>query len=453
MMRLTHFISKERLPMATVPQVARALQTVLSTTANAAARSSGFIQRQRTLTGASFVQGLVFGWLAHPTATYDQLAQAVARAGTPISPQGLEQRFTPEAAKCLQQVLAAATETVIRADGLAASLLQRFAGVWLLDTTIIPLPAALAGLWPGSGKSEAQGRAAAIKLHTCLNLLSGALRGPLLGPGRPHDKRSPLQGELPPAGTLRLTDLGFYAVAVLRSLSQATVFWLCRAQVQTTVFTADEQRWSLVELLQAQRTDVVDLSVCLGARERLPARLIAFRLDPQAAARRRRKVRYVARRKHRPASPERLALCSWDVLVTNVPAELLTPQEARVLGRARWQIELLFKLWKSEGQLDQSRSHKPYRILCELYAKLIGLVIQHWCTVLGCWSCLERSLTKAGRVVREYALLLAQSITRPRRLQEALRALVASLHVSCRVNTRKTKPNHCQLIQASAHAA
>ena len=439
--------------MATVPQVARALQTVLTTTAETVARTSGFIQRQRQLTGASFVQGLVFGWLAHPAATYDQLAQAVTRAGTPISPQGVEQRFTPAAAHLLQDVLAAATETVIRADVLASSLVQRFAGVWLLDTSIIPLPQALADQWPGSGKSEGQGRAAAIKLHTCLDLLSGALRGPLLGAGRPHDKRSPLQTEVPPAGTLRLTDLGFYALHVLRSLSQAQSFWLCRAQVQTTVWTADGRRWTLVELLKAQRGNVVDLSVSLGASERLPARLIAFRLDGQAAARRRRKVHYIARRKAHPASPERLALCSWDVLVTNVPTEMLTAEEARVLGRARWQIELLFKLWKSEGQLDASRSHKPYRILGELYAKLIGLVIQHWCTVLGCWSCLERSMTKAGRVVREYALALARSMDHPRRLREVLHDLVADLQVSCRVNTRKTHPNHGQLIQESVHAA
>ncbi len=56
--------------MTTVAHVARALQTVLTTTADATGRSSGFIQRQRTLTGASFVQGLVAGWLAHPTATW-----------------------------------------------------------------------------------------------------------------------------------------------------------------------------------------------------------------------------------------------------------------------------------------------------------------------------------------------------------------------------------------------
>lgn len=46
--------------------------------------------------------------------------------------------------------------------------------------------------------------------------------------------------------------------------------------------------------------------------------------------------------------------------------------------RVRWQIELLFKLWKNEGHIDSWRSEKPWRIPCELYAKLIAMVIQHW---------------------------------------------------------------------------
>src|SRR5436305_115141 len=127
--------------MMTIAQVATTFQHVLIETATQAAMASGFIKRRRKLTGAAFVQGLVFGFLAHPAATYDQLAQAVGRAGIRISPQGLEQRLTTEAATCLQTVLGAATRVVVEAEQTAASVLQRFAAVWILDTTIIPLPA------------------------------------------------------------------------------------------------------------------------------------------------------------------------------------------------------------------------------------------------------------------------------------------------------------------------
>ena len=63
--------------------------------------------------------------------------------------------------------------------------------------------------------------------------------------------------------------------------------------------------------------------------------------------------------------------------ITNVPADILTLAEAMVLLKIRWQIELLFKLWKSHGRVDEWRTKKPARIVCEIYAKLIGLVVQH----------------------------------------------------------------------------
>lgn len=73
--------------MLTAAQLAHTLRTILTTTAETATRDARFIKRERKLTGAAFVQGLVFGWLAHPEATYDQLVQAIARAGSRISPR------------------------------------------------------------------------------------------------------------------------------------------------------------------------------------------------------------------------------------------------------------------------------------------------------------------------------------------------------------------------------
>ena len=52
--------------VSTIPQVATALQVVLTTVATTVAGSTGFIRRQRHLTGAGFVQAVVFGFLAHP---------------------------------------------------------------------------------------------------------------------------------------------------------------------------------------------------------------------------------------------------------------------------------------------------------------------------------------------------------------------------------------------------
>jgi Transposase DDE domain len=437
--------------MTTVPQVARTLQTLFTTTAATAARDAHFIQRQRKLTAPAFVQGLVFGWLAHPDATYAQLVQAIARAGSRITPQALQLRFTEEAASCLETILRAAATAVIGAEEVGQSLLARFPAVWLLDSSTVRLPAHFATTWSGSGEAGI----AAVKLHTLLDLRWGQLQGPLLTPARQDDKRSPFLAAPLAPGALRIIDLGFYALAQLRAIGEAGAYWLCRAQSQTTLITADGRHWSLLALLRAHtQAAVIDLPVTLGSTARVPARLIAFRLDGQAAAARRRRLEKTIKRKRgRAVSTERLALCAWDIAITNGPADLISAEESRVLLRARWQIELLFKRWKSEGTIDESRSQQPLRMLCELYAKLLGQVVLHWCSVVGSWHLLDRSLWQVGRLVRDYVTELARALPAPRRLRAVLRAIRENCAVGCRVNRRKTKPNHCQLLHEAPRAA
>ncbi len=174
-------------------------------------------------------------------------------------------------------------------------------------------------------------------------------------------------------------------------------------------------------------------------------RLLAVRVAPSVAEARRRKRRAAAKREGRQPPAATLALADWTVYVTNVPAERLTLADACVLGRARWQVELLFKLWKQHGHLDTSRSSQPWRVLCEVYAKLIALVIQHWLLLLGCWDRPDRSLVRAAQTVREHALGLVQALGQPARLRQALAALVRCLGVGCRIAKRAARPSAYQL--------
>jgi len=185
----------------------------------------------------------------------------------------------------------------------------------------------------------------------------------------------------------------------------------------------------------------VDLRVTLGVGHRLPARLLARRVPREVAAARRRRLRAEAKRRGQAVSHARLALADWLIFVTNVPAERLRLDEALVLARARWQIELLFKLWKSHGHLDESRSAHPWRVLCELYATLIAMVIQHWVLLLGCWAFPGRSLVTAAQAVRHHALPLAMA------------TLCACLTAGCRINPRRTNPNTYQLLLAVPEVA
>ena len=54
--------------MTRMARLAQVLQWLLTTVADQAARETGCIRRVRQLTGAVFVQTLVFGWRGRPNA-------------------------------------------------------------------------------------------------------------------------------------------------------------------------------------------------------------------------------------------------------------------------------------------------------------------------------------------------------------------------------------------------
>ena len=73
------------------------------------------------------------------------------------------------------------------------------------------------------------------------------------------------------------------------------------------------------------------------------------------------------------------------LLVTNLPTDKLSIKEAIVLYRARWQIELLFKRWKSIGLVGLLSGKNDATKMVRLWARLCAALIQHWLTVLCGW--------------------------------------------------------------------
>ncbi len=438
--------------MESITQVAQEMQNVLSVEADRIGQTSGFVQRRSKLGGAELAQTLTFGWLSNPQATLEELSQTAASLGVVITPQGLDQRFTPAAAACLQGVLAAAVQRVVWASRPAAvPILQRFAAVYLQDSSIIKLPEALASVWLGCGGSGGLGQAA-VKVEVRWELTHGGLTGPWLEAGRVNEHRSLIQAAPLAPGALRIADLGYWNLAEMQAQSQAGVFWLSYLLCHTAVLDQHQQRWEVVDLLKAQGVPQGEWPVYLGVNQRVPARLLAVRVPQEVADRRRHRLRQRARQLQRPVSPTALALADWTVVVTNVPPERLSLREALILIRVRWQVELLFKLWKSQGQVDEWRSAKPWRILCEVYAKLLALLIQHWLFLLSCWQSPHRSLVKAAQTVRRQALHLASSFAGLERLVEAIQTLQRCLSAGCRINKSQKTPRTFQLLLGLSEA-
>jgi hypothetical protein len=252
-----------------------------------------------------------------------------------------------------------------------------------------------------------------------------------------------------PKGALRLADLGYFGLAKFARMSKSEVYFLSRVQPHVGMLDDKGKHWQVVEFLQRQKSDRVDMEILLGTTDRLKCRLLAVKVPPEVANKRRRrlyKLREKDRRNGATPSQKQLAFADWTVFITNVPAESMSLEEALIIARVRWQIELLFKLWKSHGRIDEWRTEKPWRILCEVYAKLIAMLIQHWILITSCWSYPNRSLRKAAQTVQKMAMSLASMFGQIRQICAVLATIGRCLVKGCRINRRKTKPNTYQLL-------
>ncbi len=421
----------------TIPQLSQILQQLLIEDANRIGRESGFIQRQRKLSGASFAQSLVFGWQANPQASLEELCQSARVCDVTISPQGLQERLnSPQANRFLHQLLLKGVSYLVQSHSQRNDLLASFAGVYIQDSSQIELPSCLHTIWQGQQTEQAM-----LKLQAVLDYQHGQF-DLTLASGRDHD--CPLQTVALPAGSLRLADLGYFKVKVFEQLNKQGVRWVSRLPARSGIWQ-DDHVIHLADWLNQQDNAVIDRPVELTA-QRLPCRLLAIRVPPEVAKERHKRVRKAAsKRKNSRLKPETLALCDWTILATNLPPETFTLDDILCLQRLRWQIELLFKLWKSDLSLDEWRSQQPHQILSEVYAKLLLALIQHWLLLLGCWQHENRCLVKAAKVLRKHAFHSLAALSDFALLLRTLRLILPTL-ARCTVQKRKTRPATFQLL-------
>jgi hypothetical protein len=437
--------------MSTITQVAATIQRILGEEVDQLAREVGFMQRERVLSGADFVQSLIFGWLQEPQISLDGLTQVLERREVSISASGLSQRFTPEAASLLQRVLERLCAEQMQVEPVEIALLKQFSAVILEDSSIITLPPPLAQVWRGCGGSVGASEAA-IKLFVRWDVLRGELWGPGLEQGRRNDKRGPFAVEDLPNGCLYGADLGFFGVQRLSRIAgggpeQPGIkrYFVSRYQVKTVLVTRSGHRIALAGILPREEGQVVEVGALLGQAGRLAVRVIMLRVPKEVADQRRERICEAAQAQGRIPDEEVLRLADWTIVLTNVPRRRLCMEQVLVIMRLRWQMERLFRLWKEHGSIDQWRSKQPWRILTEVYAKLCAMVIQQWLIQLGCWHDPHRSLFKAAQVVRREANRLMVALYRGQLAQE-LPDVVRCMRSGCRLNTRLLAPNTSQFL-------
>ena len=254
---------------------------------------------------------------------------------------------------------------------------------------------------------------AALKLHLRFDVLTGGFQHFQLTGGATADITAAKASDPLPKGSLRLADLAYFSLNELEKLTEDGIYWITRLKANSYLTDETGERIDLEKMLKAAQEDTyIRKSIRIGKRKQLQVYLIAERLSEAESNKRQRYIRRRAKRKAETPSKALLRLAGYNLYITNIEAHRLTPKQICVVVGIRWQIELMFKCFKSIGKLNVSRSQKPYRILSEIYAKLIAILIQHTVMLVAQWRCIQHSLMKTTQLIAGYARLLAVSFQR-----------------------------------------
>ena len=344
---------------------------------------SRFIQRASSkLTGADFFALLTTDMLDNPAVSLGGLCDLLAQRhpAAAMTPQAFQQRLnTPEAVTYLHDVLQLALREQLTPlyRQLPAAALTAFGRVFLEDSTQCCLHEKLAEAFKGSGGSASR---STVKIDVIYELLAHQIHALTVTHGRVAD-----QGLAPTilaslrAGDLVIRDLGYFSLDALRQIATKEAWFLSRLSSTVAVYAsaaATATAEALVDHVQPTLTQhgVGDFAVYLGAT-RLPCRLLAYHLPEEVVAQRRRQAYETARKKGRTPTHAYLHWLQYGWYITNVDATLWTAEVVATVYRIRWQIELLFKQWKSLLHLHVLKGTRPERITCLLYGRLITITM------------------------------------------------------------------------------
>lgn len=370
--------------MSTVSQTSQAMQWIVQEYPRQMERKTGFVQRNSAqLDGPTFVQSLVFGWMARPQASYTQLRHVAATLGASVSKQAVEQRFSQASVELLKAVLQEAGKQLICSDGQVAPLLSRFTGVYLQDGSIVSLPEELAERSPGCGGSSEHSGKSSLRLQVRWEMGRGGLQGPWLQAGREAERSGEAIETPMPVGSLFIGDIGSFTLQDMPRRG-ADHFWITPAKSQLCLYDCHGVKCRMETFLkQHQQESQIDCWVQLGADERLLVRLIAVKVSDEQAQKRRQRARVRTckpahrkgaqhcgprrkgqggrrvtknHRKQKRASERSLRLADWTIILSNVPAQRLSVNEVLVLMRRRGPggitVEIVEAVWPG-GYLAQ----------------------------------------------------------------------------------------------------
>lgn len=391
------------------------------------AREAGFCIRKSKFDGFQFLFSLMFAYHRGKHFSLLDMATFLYRDfRLKITKQSLHLRFNESAVRFLKNCLDMLMSQKIRYKGDANALKSKFNRIRIKDSTKFALPDSFSGKYKGYG-GALHNSSSMISIQyeydfltgqsLDLRLTDGVLNDQSDSSGFTHDIQE---------GDLFLRDLGYCTLKFMSMVDAAKAFFVNRMGPKTN-FYADKDSKDPVDVreylskLKKHGLGYMEVEVFLGKNERLPVRAVVSLTDEETYRKRLRKTEKQARSTGSVVSEAFKTRARLNIMVTNVPREKLDAQHIRKVYSIRWQIELLFKVWKSQATIHEFNTSNIHRFECQLYGKLIWIVLN-----LNIFNWLQqRVLSKDGHLcsvwkyfkfIRNLSERLEEAIQTPRKI-------------------------------------
>jgi hypothetical protein len=256
-------------------------------------------------------------------------------------------------------------------------LFKLFNRVLLQDSTTLSLPDCLVNHFPGNvskGKQKAVAR-----LQCIINIAKMQWLYLSLDAYTKNDQSaSGLALPLLRKGDLLIRDLGYFVLDSLQRIIEKKAFFISRLRYGITIYDDKGKEINWKRLCKTKR--IIEQKVFIGKEHQIPVRIILIPLPAEIAEQRIRKARK-DRDKRLNHSKDYYVWLKYNVFITNVESETLSSKEVARAYKIRWQIEILFKSWKSGGDLQQvlhERCTNIYRVKTSIFLLLMffSLIMQ-----------------------------------------------------------------------------
>jgi len=279
----------------------------------------------------------------------------------------------------------------------SSEVLGKFNRVLIKDSTRFDIAEQHKEKYPGSGGSASQ---AGMSIQYEFDLKDGKITDLNLTSSIDQDSTdaSKTKGKVE-KNDLIIRDLGYFVLDVFEYVQKSQAFFLSRLEPRVLIYqekngsTTQLSYNGLYERMVEAKQTTMEIDVLIGEKKKLPVRLIVNLLPEEVYNERIRKITKQYQKKGKKISERYKEYARFNFYITNIPSETVSFTELLLLYRLRWQIELVFKVWKSLFKIEKIRKMKLERFLSLLYAKLLWILI-NWEIVMSLKSIFHQEFNK-----------------------------------------------------------